>query len=285
MQAIIRDAPAGQLLRYLTGNKVLPYPEERPGFQCPSAYKDPDAAEKKLEAMRSASSTPMVMTPDEQADVEKAALEPAEPAEPVEPVEAYEPAEPVEDLNRVETSRSGVLHRLETAKDLEKSHTLKSTMSRVNTKSALSQAATRADLEEAFRAATIDLSKEPSRPIIPEKTADGTILVDWYTTDDPENPQNWSQGKKAVAALQICLYTVRNLETLDEYQTHTDLFILTLACVLHGKRHLYAICPISTTDIRSEPRSDFIGPFAVRPRIRTWAAAFLPSQRNPLNRP
>jgi MFS transporter, DHA1 family, multidrug resistance protein len=197
MADLIRDAPVGQLLRYITRNKVLLYPEEKPGFQCPSCYSEPDAAEKRLQAaMRSTSSTSMEKSAEEQVDAEKVALEPAEPTEP---------AEQPEDLNRVETED---LERMETAKDLEKSHTLKSTMSRVNTKSALEKAVTRAELEEAFRAATQDLSKEPSRPIIPERTADGTILVDWYTTDDPENPQNWSQGKKAATALQICLYTL-----------------------------------------------------------------------------
>ena len=28
-------------------------------------------------------------------------------------------------------------------------------------------------------------------------------LVDWYATDDPANPQNWSQKKKAFVAFQI----------------------------------------------------------------------------------
>jgi DHA1 family multidrug resistance protein-like MFS transporter len=31
--------------------------------------------------------------------------------------------------------------------------------------------------------------------------------VDWYTTDDPANPMNWSTGKKAFVAGQIDLYT------------------------------------------------------------------------------
>jgi len=31
-----------------------------------------------------------------------------------------------------------------------------------------------------------------SKPISPIKTSDGIVLVDWYTTDDPANPQNWS---------------------------------------------------------------------------------------------
>ena len=31
--------------------------------------------------------------------------------------------------------------------------------------------------------------------------------MDWYSTDDPANPQNWSQKKKAFTALLIDLYT------------------------------------------------------------------------------
>ena len=46
-----------------------------------------------------------------------------------------------------------------------------------------------------------------SIPVLPQKTSDGTILVDWYTTDDPANPQNWSLRKKNLVAFIVCLYT------------------------------------------------------------------------------
>ncbi|UKZ83013.1 hypothetical protein TrVFT333_010814 [Trichoderma virens FT-333] len=36
-----------------------------------------------------------------------------------------------------------------------------------------------------------------SRAIKPTQTSDGTIVVDWYTTDDPENPQNW-RGQRLI---------------------------------------------------------------------------------------
>src|SRR5579871_1166973 len=39
MSALIRDAPVGQILRFITRNKILPYPEEEPGFNCPNYYK------------------------------------------------------------------------------------------------------------------------------------------------------------------------------------------------------------------------------------------------------
>ena len=46
-------------------------------------------------------------------------------------------------------------------------------------------------------------SKEDPQPIVPSKSEDGTILVDWYTTDDPDNPRNWTGLKKAFVVLQI----------------------------------------------------------------------------------
>lgn len=48
------------------------------------------------------------------------------------------------------------------------------------------------------------MNKTKSLPIAPTTTADGrSILVTWYTTDDPENPQNWSQTKKSMVLLQL----------------------------------------------------------------------------------
>ncbi|KAH8587163.1 major facilitator superfamily domain-containing protein [Bisporella sp. PMI_857] len=46
-----------------------------------------------------------------------------------------------------------------------------------------------------------------SKVLVPQRTSDGMILVDWYTTDDPANPQNWSARKRSFITLIICLYT------------------------------------------------------------------------------
>jgi DHA1 family multidrug resistance protein-like MFS transporter len=74
----------------------------------------------------------------------------------------------------------------------------------------MSKMNTRADLEQAYTNATHQesMKHKQSRPIMPEKTADGIILVDWYETNDPENPQNWSSKKKGLVVLQIYLYTL-----------------------------------------------------------------------------
>jgi MFS transporter, DHA1 family, multidrug resistance protein len=52
-----------------------------------------------------------------------------------------------------------------------------------------------------------EIQKLKSIPIVPKKTRDGIILVDWYYSDDIDNPQNWSNFKRAMVTLVICLYT------------------------------------------------------------------------------
>ena len=51
------------------------------------------------------------------------------------------------------------------------------------------------------------MQRTMSKPIVPQKTSNGNIFVDWYTTDDPANPQNWSNGQAVPFSLIICPYT------------------------------------------------------------------------------
>ncbi|KAH8693196.1 major facilitator superfamily domain-containing protein [Talaromyces proteolyticus] len=51
------------------------------------------------------------------------------------------------------------------------------------------------------------LQRTKSIPIKPQKTSDGIVLVDWYATDDLDNPQNWSGSKKCLVAFLLCFYT------------------------------------------------------------------------------
>lgn len=43
--------------------------------------------------------------------------------------------------------------------------------------------------------------------VLPTVTRTGDILVDWYTTNDPANPQNWSTATKCAVTAVICCYT------------------------------------------------------------------------------
>jgi DHA1 family multidrug resistance protein-like MFS transporter len=185
MSALLRDAPVGQLIRWVTKNRVLQYPEEKPGFVCPNGYQD------EKPSYASDASTP-IASPPVVPDIAEKLVDPVAPdanllttAPTVRDVDSFDHARAHESLN----SR---------------------TLSKVTTRHEMSKMNTRADLEQAYTDATQQESMkyQQSRPIVPEKTADGVILVDWYETNDQENPQNWSNKKKGVVVLQIYLYTL-----------------------------------------------------------------------------
>ena len=174
MDSILRDAPVGQMIRYFTKNKLLKYPEEMPGYVLPEQYQKFHSTEAPLKPQ---STQP---TPE---DIEK----------------------------KTESDSDDVsLDRARTQADRESVAATDRTLSKIMTRPELSQVNTRADLEQAYSNATRQetLRAQASRPIAPQVTADGVVLVDWYTTDDADNPQNWIQSKKTIVVLQIYFYTL-----------------------------------------------------------------------------
>ncbi|KAI8717129.1 MFS domain-containing protein [Fusarium sp. LHS14.1] len=65
--------------------------------------------------------------------------------------------------------------------------------------------------EHPNNAADLDLEKtefqDKSNRIAPKTTADGTILVEWYSEKDTANPHNWSNSRRGFVAFLICFYT------------------------------------------------------------------------------
>ncbi|KAL9045645.1 MAG: hypothetical protein Q9214_001340 [Letrouitia sp. 1 TL-2023] len=168
MSDLIRDAPVGQVIRFITGNRVLLYPEEIPGFELPASY--------------------------------NAILNTAVPAEKTS--ESEPPS-------RSDSDQTPPKNSLEQTKTRE---TIKSVHSGADVEAALTRTKSRQDTQ-AWTEDRLEVEKElslertKSMPIAPTKTTDGNVLVDWYTTDDPSNPQNWSNKKRGFVAMQICLYT------------------------------------------------------------------------------
>lgn len=162
---IFREAPLGQLIRWITSNKALPYPEELPGFELSAAYNDarnsPEKGQEGAVATRTATKQRARSSGRPRSQATVATLRTHE-----------------NDLESLQLSRTK--SRLETTPFSEE----------------------RLEIE-----AELALQRTQSRPIVPHKTSDGNILVDWYTTDDAANPQNWSNGKRFVVSLIICLYT------------------------------------------------------------------------------
>ncbi|KAF2999212.1 hypothetical protein E8E13_000934 [Curvularia kusanoi] len=186
MSALIRDAPFGQLVRYITNNRVFQYPEERADFQIPAAY-----TRRETKQLDSGTSSSRPSTDSEGPAVEEA-VQPDAMTGDLQQVDTHSEDEAISDLEKLQTIRTA--------------HTARTQISRVGTRTALAKSISHADLEQQFSLATVE--RGPSRPIFPETRDDGTILVDWYTTDDPENPQNWLFGKKLIVLLQILLYTM-----------------------------------------------------------------------------
>ncbi|KAH8705658.1 major facilitator superfamily domain-containing protein [Talaromyces proteolyticus] len=145
MAALIRDAPFGQLVRYLTNNKYFQYPEEKPDFKLPEPW-----IKLMNESDPSASTYPEKERRQENGNNNQSS----------------------EDISRVTTLNS--LPFTEARLEADEQH---------------------------------EIEKVKSIPIVPKKTKDGAVLVDWYYTNDEENPHNWSNKKRAFLATLICLYT------------------------------------------------------------------------------
>ena len=124
MSDLFRETFFGHAVRWLTGGKVLQYPEDRTDFKLPSGYSTSDG----------------FVAPRGDEQLSRGNKEDLEGQDRVD----------VEDV--VHDSRS---------------------------------------------------TKEKGQTIVPSVSKDGTILVDWYSSDDPANPQNWSSKKKAFVAMQI----------------------------------------------------------------------------------
>ena len=190
MSALLRDSALGQLIRLATNNKTLLYPEERPDFQCPYHYTQGAHP-------RTGSIVERQTPPEDTAiDEKNAPLDRNKTNEKTNPdsVPTHRPESIEEDLpaRTPNTEKDFDLGRVMTARTV---------LTRVDTRVTLGKVTTRRDLEQAYTTATLE--KGPTMPITPEKLDDGTILVDWYDTDDPENPQNWSSKKKYFVAFQI----------------------------------------------------------------------------------
>ena len=173
MEGVVRDSIFGQLVRLLSRNRYFVYPEENPDFVLP--WKSNYAAEKNEETQR------------------------------------QQPNHAIS--NNFNSGESEPEHNnLRSA--LTKSTTAQSHASHVTAgrTSTISRHRSREDAiqftRERFEIEQEgDLERRESLVIVPQRTSDGVILVDWYTTDDPENPQNWGKWKKAYVSFIIGAYT------------------------------------------------------------------------------
>ena len=172
MKELIREAALGQIIRFVSGNRMLRYPEEEPSFQIPY---ERVAHQQKLSKVNEEVDTP--------------------PAPPTPPTEEYEKIDRVLteedrdegfDVEKAETHQSSAgLEKLTSVKSLSRTQTIPYTRERFEVE------------RELIAQRTLSL---PIQPVI---TSTGQVLVTWYTTDDQANPQNWSQKKKSYVSFLI----------------------------------------------------------------------------------
>ncbi|GJD00743.1 major facilitator superfamily transporter [Colletotrichum higginsianum] len=165
MAQIIRDAPVGQLIRFVTRNKFLQYPEEKSDFQLPQQWLDVLNSEKGI--------------PEEEGTTAAASPRTSESTHIDDQITPF-PKGDVEDA----APYGAALHRTRSREE-----TVPYTQDRL-------------EVDEIH-----EIQRTKSIPIAPRKTKDGAILVDWYFSDDAENPQNWSNAKRGLITTVICVYT------------------------------------------------------------------------------
>lgn len=170
MADLFREAPFGQLVRILSGNRFFHYPEEREDFHCPRCY-------------HVNASLPSDKTVEQSSDSE------------INDVGSMKATRTTSHGTKLDLEKSATSSDPDTEDGQEQEPARALGLQRTQT---LPYTNERLDIEK-----TLEAERTKSRPILPARTADGTILVDWYNTDDPANPQNWSQGKKAFVAFQI----------------------------------------------------------------------------------
>ncbi|KAJ5493072.1 Caffeine resistance protein 5 [Penicillium diatomitis] len=172
MASVVRDAPFGQLVRYLTNNKYFQYPEERPDFELPEVWR---------QLISDSACTTATFGKSEKLPLGQPTL--------AAQGDAAAAARKEQTLGSEDSVDSESEAATEVIDHVSSRHSFEYTQSRL-------------EADEVH-----EIEKTKSIPIQPKKTKDGTILVDWYFTDDQENPHNWSNKKRALLTTLICLYT------------------------------------------------------------------------------
>jgi DHA1 family multidrug resistance protein-like MFS transporter len=158
MADVIQDSVLGQIIHFITRGKVCAFPEEDPNFRIP--WEDVSATEKEIEI--EAGTTPVSRVAS---DAPNPPLPRVPSIDDKDDIEARVPG-----LTTIPTSHSSAVRSAVgpvTTRTLTRERTLPYSRERFDI-----------EQEEA-------VERRQSSIIAPQRTSDGVILVDWYTTDDP----------------------------------------------------------------------------------------------------
>ncbi|KAM0249851.1 hypothetical protein ACHAQJ_008889, partial [Trichoderma viride] len=197
MADLIREAAIGQVIRWVSKGRYLKYPEEREDFKLPEPW------------MQLVNGVPITSQNTSSSDASTAAegketggilRTPSNQS-----TRGDRPASPsrAPKLDEEQPAESSRRHSTEL---VSHEHAQRSEWDDMTRR--------RHDEDEEH-----ELEKIKSIPIVPQTTKDGAILVDWYFTDDPANPYNWSRNKRLAINVIICLYTFVVYTTSAIYTT------------------------------------------------------------------
>ncbi|KAL6881695.1 major facilitator superfamily domain-containing protein [Trichoderma longibrachiatum] len=220
MADLIRDAPMGQVIRWITKNKYFKYPEEREDFQLPEPWiqllnGESVTTDQHHRASGSGSGSDastaaedketrgILRTPSPSNGSTRRASSPSPSRAPKDDEES---ASHREDAGRRGRTRSQDHLHHHDEHLVSHEHAQRSELGDMT--------ARRLEEDEEH-----ELEKTKSIPIVPQTTKDGAILVDWYYTDDPDNPYNWTRNKRLTVNFIICIYTFVVYTTSAIYTT------------------------------------------------------------------
>ncbi|KAK1237769.1 hypothetical protein MKX07_003605 [Trichoderma sp. CBMAI-0711] len=221
MADLIRDAPLGQVVRWVTRNKYFKYPEEREDFQLPEPWIQLLNGESVTDHRGSGSGSGsdastaaedketrgILRTPSPSNGSTRRASSPFPSRAPKDDDEesASHAEEAASGGRRGRTHSQDHLHHHEEHL-VSHEHAQRTELGDMT--------ARRLEEDEEH-----ELEKTKSIPIVPQTTKDGAILVDWYYTDDPDNPYNWTRNKRLTVNFIICIYTFVVYTTSAIYTT------------------------------------------------------------------
>ncbi|KAF7546577.1 hypothetical protein G7Z17_g8328 [Cylindrodendrum hubeiense] len=192
MAELIREAPLGQLIRFITRNKYFQYPEEKPDFELPEPWvillNNPDAVVLEDGQINTTNNNTVVGS-------SASSITADDPEAKPKPKKEHNKEEQVDEPDGSPIQ----LHRTRSANETQP-YTID-----------------RLQVDEQH-----ELEKVKSIPVVPKRTKDGAILVDWYYSDDSENPHNWTNKKRGGIAFLICLYTFVVYTTSAIYTSSTE---------------------------------------------------------------
>ncbi|KAL1894056.1 hypothetical protein Sste5346_006198 [Sporothrix stenoceras] len=224
MTEIFRDTAIGVALRFITGNRVLRHPEELPGFQIPEVWRQMLDGEADIVDVFNGEGQPQQLQntakPVEQRPMFEVDGGDTTVAGSVADEEnqrgssSGEKAEKGDEDHNADNEPYAALRHESMANSYSRAADsaalpvhLHHTRSREETMPYTQERLEVDELHETQRTQSLAVVPQLIRTTTGGNEYQTAIVVDWYTTDDPANPQNWSTRRRSIVAFIIWLYT------------------------------------------------------------------------------